>query len=89
MHDGKLGRTLRGIVEMRVDRREIRVGTPAYMSPEQLAGRDVTFKSDIYAIGLIGYELLTGQSPYDGGRLRDYARLREQPPAPPSARWLR
>src|SRR5262249_24709284 len=40
---------------------EIRSGTPAYMSPEQLSGREVTMRSDIYALGLVLYEIFTGK----------------------------
>ncbi len=40
---------------------EIRSGTPAYMSPEQLAGTEVTTSSDIYALGLVLYEVFTGK----------------------------
>ena len=40
-------------------------GTPAYMSPEQLAGGLVTVRSDLYALGLIAYEMVTGQRFYD------------------------
>jgi predicted Ser/Thr protein kinase len=40
---------------------EIRSGTPAYMAPEQLEGREVTMHSDIYALGLVLYEIFTGK----------------------------
>lgn len=42
------------------------IGTLAYMAPEQLAGEEPTAASDIYAFGLVGYELVTGQAAYAG-----------------------
>ncbi|QPH54081.1 serine/threonine-protein kinase [Pontivivens ytuae] len=43
------------------------VGTPSYMAPEQLTGREVDARADIYACGVMLYELLTGRKPYRGG----------------------
>jgi len=57
---------------------EARAGTPAYMSPEQLAGREVTTKSDIYSLGLILYEILTGKRVFEATTLPELMKLREQ-----------
>jgi serine/threonine protein kinase len=44
----------------------VRVGTPAFMSPEQCDGEDVDYRSDIYNLGCTAFLALTGQLPYDG-----------------------
>jgi serine/threonine-protein kinase len=60
------------------------VGTPLYMSPEQLSGGEVTARSDLYAAGLLLYEMLTGEPPFSGESPMAvaFARLRQPPPDP-------
>ena len=58
------------------------MGTPAYIAPEQLSGHPATAMSDLYSLGVVGYECLTGRRPFDGGHSFDVAmkRVREKPP---------
>jgi hypothetical protein len=59
-----------------------RQGTPAYMAPEQLAGQEVTTKSDLYALGLVLYEMFTGRRAFEAQSLPELVRLqRESAPA--------
>jgi serine/threonine-protein kinase len=61
-------------------------GTPAYMAPEQLKGKEVTQKSDIYSLGLVLYELFTGKRVYDSDNLHELMKLHEtSSPTSPSS----
>ena len=62
----------------------VRAGTPAYMAPEQLAGSEVTAQSDIYALGLVLYELFTGQRAIEAKNVAELVRKREAGIPPPS-----
>lgn len=58
------------------------VGDPRYMSPERLLGEDATERSDVYNLGLLGYELFAGRGPYeaDSNRAWTEAHLNEEAP---------
>lgn len=60
------------------------IGTPAYMSPEQIEGAPLTAATDIYAFGMVIYEMVTGRLPYEGDTPVSILakRLREQPRSP-------
>jgi predicted Ser/Thr protein kinase len=63
---------------------ELVAGTPAYMAPEQLEGKEQTVKTDIYSLGLVLYELFTGKKAFEASTLRELIELRRNNTAPTS-----
>jgi serine/threonine-protein kinase len=59
------------------------LGTPEFMSPEQIRGKALDARSDVYALGILGFELFTGQLPFQGRNAQEMmiARLRGKPKA--------
>jgi serine/threonine-protein kinase len=70
LHDGSRTRT------------EVMLGTPAHMAPEQLAGAAADARSDLYALGVLLFELLTGRRPHESASLGELLRLVSSEPAP-------
>lgn len=64
------------------------VGTPQYMAPEILQGKEADPRSDLYSCGIVLYEIFTGVLPFEGPTAMEVMvkHLREEPP-PPSSRW--
>jgi class 3 adenylate cyclase len=58
------------------------VGTPYYLSPEQALGRGVDARCDIYSLGVLAFELLTGRKPYHAGSAQELLRMHVHDPVP-------
>lgn len=59
------------------------IGTPAYLSPEQAQGHKLDHRTDIYSLGIVLYELVTGQLPFDAGEISALLLQQVKQPAPP------
>ena len=64
----------------------VMVGTPAYMSPEQVTAAAIDVRSDIYALGVMAYELLAGETPFRGTRQDVVTAHLTEPPVPLTTR---
>lgn len=68
--------------ETQLTKTGVSVGTPLYMSPEQCQAKRVTGRSDLYSLGVVFYELLTGEAPYNGRDSRSIMVRHIKDPAP-------
>ena len=76
------------VADTAATRSGVMMGTPAYMAPEQLAGADATPQCDLYALGVLLFELLIGRRPFEADSMGDLlARIAHQ--TPPRVRMLR
>ncbi len=60
-----------------------KMGTPQYMSPEQAEGREIDHRSDVYALGVMAYQMCTGQAPFDNASPLVLLRLHADKAPPP------
>ena len=73
------------IVTLHSDQAQAMIGTVGYMAPEQIEGHPVTPASDIYALGIVWFEMLTGRLPFEAETMAASAISRlHHPPRPPS-----
>src|SRR5678816_2732011 len=62
------------------------IGTPEYMAPEQVTGGAITPSTDLFALGVVMYEMVTGELPFTGETpLATAAKRIQEPPRPPHA----
>jgi serine/threonine protein kinase len=64
-------------------------GTPSYMSPEQVVGRDIDARSDLFSVAVMLYEMLTGRKPFSGDSVVTitYAIMNAEPEQPQNVQW--
>ncbi len=72
-------------IQLDLEHTHTTVGSPNYMSPEQVRGEPVSHHTDIYSLGVVMYRLLTGQSPYNAKDLAQlYQQILQDAPIPPT-----
>ncbi len=69
------------LADQRMTRTGVLMGTPVYMAPEQIQGGEIDARADLYALGVLLFELATGKAPFDGNIAAVFAKhLTETPP---------
>jgi hypothetical protein len=76
--EGRVRITDFGLAGLAHEIEDIRAGTPAYMAPEQLAGREVSIRSDLFALGLVLFEIFTGRRAYDAKTINELLRMHDE-----------
>ncbi|RYF46012.1 MAG: serine/threonine protein kinase, partial [Comamonadaceae bacterium] len=87
----KQHRRLPGAAQLGTEEDSVMIGTPYYLSPEQAAGEQATTHSDMYSLGVIMFEILAGQRPFNADsltQLREKHRIAATPPLPPEHKRL-
>jgi serine/threonine-protein kinase len=74
---------VRAVAEAKITSTSVILGTAAYLSPEQVSSGDAGPRSDVYAVGILAYELLTGQTPFSGDNALSVAYQRVDHDVPP------
>lgn len=65
-------------IEAEIAKENMRVGTPAYMAPEQITGSEISARSDVYALGLVLYEIFTGKQAFSADSVADLLRKQQR-----------
>jgi predicted Ser/Thr protein kinase len=76
--EGRVRITDFGLAGVAEEIEDIRSGTPAYMAPEQLGGREVSTRSDLFALGLVLYEIFTGRRAFDAKNVAELLRMHDE-----------
>lgn len=76
-------------VDLKLTRDDLTLGSPYYLSPEQVQGNKVDGRSDLYSLGILLYEMLTGRPPFRGKTPMDIMLQHLQQPLPPLRKSLR